>query len=336
MSFRALLAAASVAAVAIATPALAANAGFMVLKQPRAEAAPVEVGIWYPTTATPFPMALGSWGHTVAAGAPVEGQRLPLIVMSHGNGGFFGGHADTAQALAEAGFVVAALTHPGDNYKDQSRATAMADRPAALSALIGWMLDASPLKAKLDPAKVGAFGFSSGGFTVLAAAGGNPDVVGTVPGHCQAHPNNYDCKLTASRPIPTDALTAQWISDARIKAVVSAAPALGYAFGKDGLKGLTVPLQLWKASDDEVLPGDDYAEFVHRNLGRQHDYRVVQGARHFDFLTPCNTAPVGGTQVLCESAPGFDRVAFHKSFNTEVVRFFTNQLVAPAKSLPKG
>ncbi|NQE63925.1 prolyl oligopeptidase family serine peptidase [Caulobacter sp. RHG1] len=327
MSLRHLLVAA-LAASAVSSPAFAANAGFMLLHEPRPEGQPVEVGVWYPTAATPAPMSFGSWGHTVAAGAPVTGEHLPLIVMSHGNGGFFGGHADTAQALAEAGFVVAALTHPGDNYKDQSRATAMSDRPAALSALIGWMLEASPLKANIDPSKVGAFGFSSGGFTVLAAAGGEPDL-GKVPAHCRAHPGNFDCKLTASRPIPAEALTARWVHDDRIKAVVSAAPALGFTFGKGGLKGIKAPVQLWKAADDEILPGDDYAEAVHRSLPRPHDYRVVAGALHFDFLTPCNARPAPEVGAICASAPGFDRAAFHRDFNAAVVRFFTDQLVAP-------
>lgn len=327
MSLRHLLAAALVAA-SIASPALAANAGFMVLHEPRPDGPPVEVGVWYPTDAAPAVMRLGAWSHTVAAGAPVAGTHLPLIVMSHGNGGFFGSHADTAQALAEAGFVVAALTHPGDNYKDQSRATAMADRPAALSALIGWMLDASPLKTSVDPNKVGAFGFSSGGFTVLAAAGGQPDL-SKVPAHCEAHPANYDCKLTASRPVPMGALLAPWVHDDRIKAVVSAAPALGFTFGKSGLKGIKAPVQLWKAADDEILPGDEYAEAVHRALARPHDYRVVAGARHFDFLTPCGAKPAPEVSTICASAPGFDRAAFHRDFNAAVVRFFADQLVAP-------
>lgn len=334
MSFRTVLFAVLLTAAA-SSQALAANAGFRLLHEPRADGPPVEVGVWYPTDAAPAFMPLGSWGHTVAAGAPIVGDHLPLIVMSHGNGGFFGGHADTAQALAEAGFVVAALTHPGDNYKDQSRATAMADRPAALSALIGWMLESSPFKAKIDPAKVGAFGFSSGGFTVLAAAGGQPDL-SRMPGHCLKHPGNFDCKLTAGHPIPAGALTAQWVHDDRIKAVVSAAPALGFTFGRDGLKGVKAPIQLWKAGDDEILPGDDYAEAVHRDLGRPHDYHVVQGARHFDFLTPCDTAPPGASQALCDSAPGFDRRAFHRDFNAAVARFFTDQLVAPGKARPRG
>lgn len=325
MSLRALLAAALLTAAA--TPALAANAGFMVLKQPRPDAPPVEVGVWYPTDAAPSPMRLGLNAHTVAAGAPVVGEHLPLIVMSHGNGGSFAGHADTAQALAEAGFVVAALTHPGDNYRDQSRATAMTDRPAALSALIGWMLEDSPLKAKLDPERVGAFGFSSGGFTVLAAAGGEPDLSRMV-GHCLKHPSNFDCKLTARRPASAEVLATRWAHDPRIKAVVAAAPALGFTFGEKGLKGITAPVQLWKAGEDQILPGDDYAEAVHRNLKRPHDYRVVPGAGHFDFLAPCVTTPAD-LAYLCASGPGFDRVAFHREFNTAVTRFFTDQLVAP-------
>ena len=111
---------------------------------------------------------------------------------------------------------------------------------------------------------------------------------------------------------------------------------MGFSFGTDGLKGITAPVQLWKASDDEILPGDEYAEFVHRHLGRPHDYHVVQGARHFDFLTPCDAAPPADLKYLCASAPGFDRRAFHRDFNIEVTRFFTDQLVAPGKPLPKG
>lgn len=323
MSLRALLAAALLTA---APPALAANAGFMVLQQPRVEGPSVEVGIWYPTDAAPSPMRIGLSAQTVAAGAPLVGERLPLIVMSHGNGGSFAGHVDTAQALAEAGFVVAALTHPGDNYRDQSRATAMPDRPAALSALIGWMLEASPLKAKLDPERVGAFGFSSGGFTVLAAAGGEPDL-SRMTGHCLKSPSNFDCKLTAGRPAPAGAPTTRWVHDPRIKAVVAAAPALGFTFGEDGLKGITAPVQLWKAGDDQILPGDDYAEAVHRTLGRPHDYRVVARAGHFDFLAPCAATPADLAH-LCASGPGFDRQAFHRDFNGAVVGFFTDQLVA--------
>ena len=48
-------AALAVASIACATPALAQNAGFMLVQQPQVDGPPVEVGVWYPTTATSGP-----------------------------------------------------------------------------------------------------------------------------------------------------------------------------------------------------------------------------------------------------------------------------------------
>ncbi|KRA64773.1 dienelactone hydrolase [Caulobacter sp. Root655] len=321
MSIRSLLLA-PLAALALASPALAANAGFTVVQVPDPRGPPITVGVWYPTDAPAAPMTLGIGAQTVARGAPLVGDHLPLVVMSHGNGGFFGGHADTAQALAQAGFVVAALTHVGDNYQDQSRATDMANRPRQLSLLIDYMLTAAPMKAAIDPDRVGAFGFSSGGFTVLVAAGATPDLTKVAP-HCQAHPDYFDCKLTKDRPPPADALSATWVHDARIRAVVSAAPAMGYTLD---VSRVTLPLQLWRAADDKILPDPDYATAVRAHLPKAPDYHLVAKAGHFDFLTPCNDANQVSAAFICSSAPGFDRAAFHRDFDAKVVGFFTREL----------
>jgi predicted dienelactone hydrolase len=52
---------------------------------------------------------------------PVTGANLPLVIVSRGRGGWFGGHDDVEQARADAGFVVAAINHPGDNGNDRSQ-----------------------------------------------------------------------------------------------------------------------------------------------------------------------------------------------------------------------
>jgi predicted dienelactone hydrolase len=324
MSLRTLLLAPLTAlTLGLTAPALAANAGFTVVQAPDPHGAPITVGIWYPTDAPTRPMPLGINDQLVAAGAPLVGSHLPLIVMSHGNGGFFGGHADTAQALAEAGFIVAALTHTGDNYADQSKATDMANRPRQLSVLIDYMLTASPMKAAIDPERVGAFGFSSGGFTVLAAAGGKPNL-GLIAPHCQARPEFYDCKLSAANPPSSAAMSAAWTHNTRIKAVVSAAPALGYTF--EDLSQVTMPVQLWRASDDQILPDPHYASAVKTALPKPPEYHVVAGAGHFDFLNVCNAQGKATAGVICASAPGFDRAAFHHTFNAAVTAFFTANL----------
>lgn len=160
-------------------------------------------------------------------GHPVEAASVsrPLIIISHGSGGDFRSHLGTAQALARAGFVVAALTHTGDNWRDQSRATDVVDRTRQLSVLIDHMLGQWEGKTGIDSDRIGAFGFSAGGFTVLAAAGGNPDLTRMV-NHCRANPAFYDCRLVgrdpgameAAKPRPafrTTAVSRRWSSRPR-------------------------------------------------------------------------------------------------------------------------
>jgi predicted dienelactone hydrolase len=312
-----------VAALFLFAPALARAApppdpvGFQNLRMPDGTA----IGIWFPATGTPAPERLGPYEQSVVEGALPTGGKHPLVVMSHGTGGSFIGHYDTAIALARAGFVVAALTQPGDNYRDQSRATDMQARPVELSRLIGYMLGGWRERGAIDPARVGAFGFSSGGFTVLAAAGGRPDLAG-VAAHCAAHPGFFDCGLLKAHP----RASAAWqdTKDARIKAIVVAAPALGFAFGEAGLRAVDMPVQLWRADDDHILPAPYYADAVRAALPHAPEFHTVAGAGHFDFLAPC--AAGSAALPICASAAGFDRVAFHRDFNAAVVRFLQQRL----------
>jgi predicted dienelactone hydrolase len=114
--------------------------------------------------------------------------------------------------------------------------------------------------------------------------------------------------------------------DWRIKAVVSAAPAIGFAFGRDGLVAVRQPLQLWRADDDHVLPYPNYAEAVRRDLPTPPEMHVVPGAGHYDFLSPCSAELAKKVPTICISGPGFDRAAFHQEFNREIVAFFTRTL----------
>src|SRR5260370_3286802 len=96
---------------------------------------------------------------TIAAvrNCPVAGEGLPLIVVSHGSGGWFGAHRDTAAMLADAGFVVAALDHPRDNATDHSRTDELSillDRPADIRRLADFLLDAWSQAAKPDPQRI--------------------------------------------------------------------------------------------------------------------------------------------------------------------------------------
>jgi predicted dienelactone hydrolase len=308
-------------------PAHADAVGFSIVSVPNPPAEPLQVGIWYPTKTPPSEHDVGLFTQSVAPDASVTPGPHPLIVMSHGNGGTFESHYDTALALAHAGFIVAAVTHTGDNYRDQSQATHLTLRPQAIHTVIDYMLTAWPGHLAIDPAKVGAFGFSSGGFTVLVSIGGIPDLTRVAP-YCAGHAATYVCKLLAAHPIPPDARVRddEWIADPRIKAAVVAAPAIGFTFTRSGLKNVTVPVQLWRAAADTILPSPDYAEAVRAALPRKPEYHVVPGADHFDFLAPCSEPLAQVAPIICKERGGFDRAAFHRTFNRDVVRFFTRTL----------
>lgn len=282
----------------------------------------LEAGIWYPASGTPIQQRLGLYMHDVVVGAPVTGGDYPLVVISHGTGGDFTGHVDTAVALASAGFIVAALTHSGDNWRDQSRVTQIHERPAALSSLISYMLTTWPGHDAIDPRRIGAFGFSAGGFTVLVAAGGKPKM-SRISDHCAAHPRFYVCTLPQSQP-PGAAAAWPDLYDPRIKAIVIAAPALGFVFDRAGLADVHVPVQLWRANNDRILPAPFYADAIRSALPVPPEFHAVGGADHFEFLTPC--ADPAAMPQICRSPAGFDRALFHQSFNANVVRFFKGKL----------
>jgi len=269
------------------------------------EGGDIEAGVWLPEGAG-------------------DGAPRPLVVMSHGNGGWRRGHHDTAEALAEAGFVVAALTHPGDNWRDDSRATQLSDRPRHVSLLIDHVTRTDSGLAVIDPDRIGAFGFSAGGFTVTALAGGVSDPA-RIERHCEQQPTFFACRLFALQPIDASGWRPRG-HDPRIKAAVIAGPALGLAFSDESLAAIRIPIQLWQAADDEILPAPFNAEPIRDRLGRPAEYHRVADARHYDFLPPCAPEMMEALPVLCRSKPGFDRAAFHEMFNREVVRFFREAL----------
>ena len=140
-------------------------------------AAALSGAVWYPCAIAPTDMRIGVYTISASRDCPVIGTKLPLIVISHGRTGHFLGHRDTAQELADAGFVVAAIAHPGDNGQDSSQSNELSvfvQRPADIKRLMDYLVGSWRYASVLDPNRIGLFGFSRGGYTGLVLAGANP------------------------------------------------------------------------------------------------------------------------------------------------------------------
>ncbi len=229
--------------------------------------------------------------------------------------------------------MVAAVNHAGDTAGDEGRVLELWRRPEQLHRLISYMLDDWSGPVRVDSRRVGAFGFSNGGFTVLVAAGGLPDLK-TVEPYCEAHPKHDLCAALAQAGVDpafgAHVPPGRWRRDDRIRAAAIAAPAFGFAFSKRGLSTVKTPIQLWGASLDTHQPRPWYEDRVRENLPRAPDFHRVEGAGHYDFLPPCDPALARAVPRICTSKAGFDRRRFHDRLNADLVRFFTRHLNAPA------
>ena len=301
---------------------MAAAAGLerIVVRSPIANSGTLEGAVWYPCAETP---KIVKFRGVELAGVPdcdVAGTSLPLIVISHGARGWFGGHHDTAAALADAGYVVAAITHPDKGRSWQT------NRPAEIKGLIDYMLEGWGARSRLDADRIGFFGFSRGAYTGLVSIGGVPKFRKLIL-HCLFAWSDPMCKSpdesgSSDEPVvKVDGFT----HDPRIKAAVIAAP-IGMVFSGDGLSEITAPVQLWRAERDELLIHPNHAEVVYEALPAKPEYHVVPKAGHFAFLAPCNDVQFAAAKFICEDAPGFDRVQFHADMNAQIARFFDLRL----------
>lgn len=305
--------------------------GFQLASTADAQGRRLPLGIWYPTSASTRPTTLlGTLLLNVAPDGEVQGDALPLVVLSHGNGAGLPSHADLAMDLASAGFVVVAPMHAGDNALDQSAAASArlySDRAQQLRATLDYMLQQWPARAQLDPARVGAYGFSAGAFTVLTLIGAQPDMA-AIPAHCAQHPE-FICEVLqklGSELLATPAVDAgAFAVDPRLRAAVVAAPGLGFTFSTDRFTEVQVPVQLWAGEDDDIVPLASNAGIVRAALGPRAEFHPVPGARHLSFLAPCGLLK---PPAQCADAPGFDRTAFHADMNAEVIDFFGRHLLA--------
>ncbi|HKP33623.1 MAG TPA: dienelactone hydrolase family protein, partial [Sphingomicrobium sp.] len=238
-------------------------------------------------------------------------------------------HSDTAIALAEQGFIIAAPVHPGDNSQDASdvgKPRWLMNRSRTVSRTIDAVLHAWAGRRHVDPARVGVFGFSVGGTTALISVGGKPNLR-LVRTHCANHVEFVCGVISSSSDGPP--VRNRWSGDRRITAAVIAAPALGFSFDPTGLSAVHAPIQLWAAGADQTVPNATNTALVQRLLPSRPEVHVVPLAPHIAFVMPCGLV---GQRDSCPTDRKFDRRHFHQAFNAGVVRFFRQHLQATQAS----
>jgi predicted dienelactone hydrolase len=298
---------------------------------------------WIGSPQAPF-AGLGKAAPDAAlAAAPA---RFPLIVLSHGTGGSALMMAWLGTELAAHGYIAAAVNHPGNNATEAYTTQGFLmwwERAKDLSNVIDQMLADKTFSSRIDRKRIGAAGFSLGGYTMIEIAGGitqpslfrdfckspqadgicvsPPEFPGLVEKFAQTDElAKGDPEMQASLRHASDSY-----GDPRVRAVFAIAPAIGPAFRPDSLTKINIPVAIVAGAADTNVPIASSAQFFAKNIPHAR-LTLLPGVGHYAFLAVCADQGKKSRPELCVDAAGVDREAAHAKAVQLALDFFAGSL----------
>ncbi len=295
----------------------------------------LRITIWYPAAsgASESPLDIGPPGKplftpgSAAPNADFEDFRpRPVILLSHGFGGSVRIMAWFGTALARHGYVVIAVDHPGNNGRDPmtvAGAVLSWERPGDLATALDAAKADPTIGRHLDLNRLGAAGFSAGGFTSLVEAGARVDFDRFLK-FCDAHPDDGICAPQREFQFPrsaAEALLAQPAGAAAlahakddlsipgVKAAFVMAPAIIQSLDPESLKTMRPQVAILLGDADKVAPPATNGE-VAAALIPGAKLTVLPRVGHYDFLSECTPA---GDAVVPVCPTDVPRAATHKA-----------------------
>lgn len=214
-------------------------------------------------------------------------QPAPILIFSHGNSSFAEQSYYMTEFFASHGFIVFALNHTGNTFKDTQGGidlTSGAFRPQDISALIdtieAWPSD-DPLKPYLSD-KIALSGHSFGGYTTLASSGSGFDI-DYAQDFCTMTVSDF-CELLAIDGVPE--LFRMGVGDPRVKVAMPQTPG-GYLVFQDGVSQITTPTMLMTSLLDATLPAAEEGDPIWNAMKGPHMRVDLLRGGHFTYSNMC-------------------------------------------------
>lgn len=271
-------------------------------------------------------------------------NKFPLVALSHGTGGSAMQMAWLGTYLASRGYIVVAVNHPGNNavtgYTTEGFVEGW-ERAKDITTVIDGLLADQRFGSKIDPDRIGAAGFSYGGYTMMELAGAKTDW-NRLLAWCNNQKGNCDPpempdlmeKFKAQKDKPDMQQATQHAGDSyrdpRIRAVFAIAPAVAQAFTPESLHAIAIPVEIVAGAADPIAPPADNAQFFASNITAAKLTILPGGVAHYTFLDVGTEAGKKQLPQLFVDNPGVDREAVHKQVSQMAVDFFDQEL-APQK-----
>ncbi|QNF34303.1 dienelactone hydrolase [Adhaeribacter swui] len=300
---------------------------------------PVTTEIWYPTTEilkkTDQAFSPIIRQYTVRDAKPTAG-KYPLIMLSHGTGGGRLTLEWLAQALVQNGFIVAAVDHYGNTYDHKIPLEFLNfwNRPLDISFAITNLLQHPEIKPVIDAQKIGATGFSLGGYTVIALAGGqlnyqNLTTYLKTTGRKELEIPELPglARYLDDSTLLTTSLRPPELKDSRIKAFFAIAPALGAGFtAKNQFNQVNKPVYLVGVQSDSIAPVKTNARHYHQLLASSQYYELPGKTGHYVMLNEANDEMKKAAPIYFADDASVNRQQVHAQVAALASNFFKNNL----------
>jgi predicted dienelactone hydrolase len=295
----------------------------------------VKTELWYPTMdidslnirKTELPFVL----EPTIRNAEFADLRFPLILLSHGTGGNRFSLAWLAIALAKHGYVVAAPDHWGNTFDNKIPEFFIRywERPLDISFIISQILKDKKLSQYVDSNRIGAAGFSFGGYTSLALAGAEIDCkllkseANTIEGKKEFTIHELGSLRKSIEKLSCDSIPSSHLKDDRIKAFVALAPALGLGVGStEQTRNISSPVLIIGAENDQIAPVLTNAKH-YRNLIPGSEYMELPGKTgHYIFLDEGDKNLQREAKIYYKDDESIRRGLIHKNVNEIILSFF--------------
>ena len=324
-------------------------------------ARPLATTLWYPAIdgtemieigiPRDRPVFIGGFAARNAKISDTHGT-YPLIVMSHGTGGAGMQMMWLGRELAANGYIVAAIDHHGNTAAEEQfdpRGFRMPwERARDVTTVLDLLIEDPVWGQRIDDTRIGAVGFSLGGYTVTALSGGRIDF-DQFEEFCRSDQRDVTCDEQSEYPeagakfdaiLKADPKLAARMSehrgsfrDERISAVIALAPALGQAFTENSLSDIAIPYLSIVGDLDQVAPAATNGDRLVRHIPDAQSEHIF-GSNHYSFLNRCNRRGERYVPICKDAASGKPRTAAHQE-TIQLILEFLRANIGASKQLPR-
>lgn len=322
----------------LSSSAIASDVGFTQITLTDDSNRPLNTAIWYPTQDKSNTTLIGDnpafIGTQVVKDAEIQSGTFPVVLLSHGYRGNWRNQNWLATKLANRGYIVVAVNHPGTTSFDRSpkQAAKWWERPRDITRTLDYLLSEVLWKQSVNANNITAIGHSLGGWTVMQLAGAKIDRA-TFEAECLIYPNPRTCGLSEElglSQVQTAEPNDKGLSDPRIQRVVSLDLGLARSFSVQSLNDINVPTLILAAGIDigdlpQALESGYMAEHIPLS---SRQYKVYENATHFSFIQPCKSGAeamleeeVSGDGIICKDGLGTSRGELHQLILNDIIGF---------------